>query len=104
MLKLLENCESFQWDEGNSEKNWISHKVTRSESEQVFFNKPVILSNLKISKKEKRWYLLGKTDQDRKLFTVFTIRDTSIRIISARDMSKKEKELYDEEIKKNTSI
>ena len=102
MLKLLENCESFQWDEGNSEKNWISHKVTKAEAEQVFFNKPVILSNSKISKKEKHWYLLGKTDQDRKLFAVFTIRDTSIRIISARDMSKKEKEVYDEKIKKDT--
>ena len=103
--ELFENLEGFQWDEGNSLKNWKRHKVTVSECEQVFFNKPIIgASDEKHSKSEKRWYLLGRTDLDRKLFVVFTTRKIFIRVISARDMNKKEKEIYNEEIKKHTKV
>ncbi|MBU2445357.1 MAG: BrnT family toxin [Bacteroidetes bacterium] len=99
MIKIFEKCEGFQWDEGNSEKNRIKHNVFKSECEQVFFNKPIIVSDSKKNyEKEKRWYLLGKTDLDRRLFVVFTIRKNMIRVISARDMSKKERERYNEEI------
>lgn len=99
MNDLLFNCEGFDWDKGNSEKNWILHLVTRSECEQVFFNEPLIVADdTKHSQTEKRWFLLGKTDFERKLFIVFTIRNKLIRIISARDMNKKEKEIYYEQI------
>ncbi len=91
----LKNCVGFQWDEGNSEKNWISHQVTKSDCEQIFFNQPLILGNdLKHSTFEQRYYALGQTDNGKKLFIVCTIRDNQIRIISARDMSKKEREVY----------
>jgi len=91
----LKNCVGFQWDEGNSEKNWISHQVRKSECEQIFFNQPLILGNdLKHSTFEQRYYALGQTDDGRKLFIVCTIRENRIRIISARDMSKKEREVY----------
>ena len=105
MDKIFEKCTGFQWDQGNSEKNWISHKVLKSECEQVFFNKPIIVSdaNKKLSA-EKRWYLLGKTDIGRLLFLVFTMRNDKIRVISARDMSKKERLRYNEEIKKDSEI
>ncbi|MDP8207802.1 MAG: BrnT family toxin [Candidatus Electryonea clarkiae] len=94
----MENCTGFQWDEGNIDKNWIKHKVLNIECEQVFFNTPVfILEDTKHSGDENRWYLLGKTDFDRHLFIVYTIRDNLIRVISARDMSKKEKEIYNEQ-------
>jgi hypothetical protein len=103
MKNIFEKCEGFQWDAGNSEKNLNKHKVTSSECEQVFFNQPIIVQDdTKHSKDEKRWYLLGRTDQDRLLFVVFTIRKNLIRIISARDMNKKEREIYNEEIKKNS--
>ncbi|MBN1639042.1 MAG: BrnT family toxin [Ignavibacteriales bacterium] len=60
----------------------------------MFFNRPLILfDDLKHSGNEKRWYLLGKTDLNRPLFIVFTIRKNLIRIISARNMNKK-KERY----------
>jgi len=105
MKKIFEKCESFQWDEGNSEKNKVKHNVSKSECEQVFFNKLIIISDVKNNyEKEKRWYLLGRTDIDRRLFVVFTIRKNMIRVISARDMSKKERELYYEAIKKDTKI
>ena len=102
---LLDNCEGFDWDEGNVTKNWEKHKVSRIECEQVFFNKPFVVGyDPKHSKREKRWYLLGQTDQDRFLFIVFTIRGELVRVISARDMNQKERKQYHEQIKKNTEI
>ena len=98
MKKLFDTCIGFDWDDGNSAKNWIRHQVSMGECEQVFFNEPIIVSDdIKHSQKEKRWFLLGKTDGERYLFIVFTIRKNRIRIISARDMNKKERRIYHEQ-------
>ena len=87
--------EGFDWDQGNIEKNWLSHAVTPQEIEQVFFNAPLIVADdEKHSKKEKRFLVLGQTDKGRPLFIVFTMRKKSIRIISARDMNRKERKVY----------
>ncbi|MEN8155682.1 MAG: BrnT family toxin [Bacteroidota bacterium] len=97
MKTVFSDCIGFDWDEGNSEKNWILHQVSRNECEQVFFNAPIaVADDLFHSQSEKRWFILGKTDSDRLLFLVFTIRKNLIRIISARDMSKKERRFYNE--------
>ncbi|MBN1347826.1 BrnT family toxin [candidate division KSB1 bacterium] len=105
MDKLLLNCIAFDWDEGNAEKNWIRHLVTRSESEQVFFNEPLIMADdTNRSQFEKRWHSLGRTDVGRLLFIAVTIREELILVISARDMNKREREFYNEQIKKDTSI
>ena len=88
-------CTGFQWDDGNSEKNWNSHQVTKSGCEQLFFNQPLLIGNdKKHSSTETRYYALGQTDDERQLFIVCTIRDNLIRVISARDMSRKEREVY----------
>lgn len=103
MKNIFEKCEGFQWDSGNSNKNFYKHKVSNAECEQIFFNQPIIvLDDTKHSEDENRFYLLGRTDQERFLFVVFTIRKILIRIISARDMNKKEREIYNEEIKKDS--
>jgi len=103
-IELFKNCEGFNWDSGNSDKNWIKHKVSKSDCEQVFFNEPIIVSDdIKHSQNEKRYFLLGKTDVNRILFIVFTIRENLIRVISARDMNKNERRIY-EQIEKNTKI
>ena len=100
MSDTFEDCLGFYLDEGNSEKNWILHQVSRNECEQVFFNAPIIVGDdLFHSQSEKRWFLLGKTDKRRQLFIFFTIRDKLIRVISARDMSKKERRIYNEKSK-----
>ena len=92
--KVLE-CTGFQWDAGNSEKNWISHQVTKSECEQIFFNQPLIIGDDKThSEIEERYFSLGQTDNSRLLFIVSTIRENLVRVISARDMNKKEREAY----------
>ncbi|NOR76595.1 MAG: BrnT family toxin [Draconibacterium sp.] len=98
MKGIFSDCEGFEWDKGNSEKNWIRHKVMQGECEQVFFNEPIIvLNDVTHSQTENRWFLLGKTDTERLLFIVFTIRGNSIRVISARDMNKKERKNYYEQ-------
>ncbi len=98
MKEILDNCTGFEWDKGNSFKNWVRHRVAQGECEQVFFNEPFIdYDDLKHSGDEKRWFLLGKTDAGRFLFIVFTVRKDRIRIISARDMNKKEKRMYNEQ-------
>ncbi len=103
MKNKLEDSEGFQWDKGNIEKNWLKHNVLSTECEQAFFNEPLIVADdVKHSQKENRWFVLGRTDLDRKLFIVFTIRNKLIRVISARDMTKKEREIYNEENKKHT--
>ena len=100
MKKLLYECVGFDWNEANTTKNWIKHKVTPSECEQVFFNQPfVVRGDLKHSGNEKRYYVLGQTDLKRTLFIAFTVRNKLIRVISARDMSRKERKVYNDEQK-----
>ncbi len=92
MAEIFQGAESFEWDEANLSKNWEKHKVSHFECEEVFFNEPFIAAPDKIhSKREARYYTLGKTNQGRQLFVVFTIRGKKIRVISARDTSKKER-------------
>lgn len=90
------NVTGFDWDDGNLLKNWEKHGVTHLEAEQVFFNEPLIVVDDKNhSQDEPRWYSLGRTDAKRTLMVVFTLRNQKIRIISARDMSRKERKIYE---------
>ncbi len=98
MKKKFDNFEGFEWDSGNSDKNWFRHQVSQGECEQVFFNEPIIVTtDDKHSQNESRFYLLGTTDSGRMLVVVFTKRKNKIRIISARDMNKKERNFYNEQ-------
>ena len=95
--KLLQECIGFEWDDGNREKNWINHQVTTAESEEVFFNQPLFVTDsTQQNESEDRYYALRQTNLERLLFIVFTIRKKHIRVISARDMSRKEREVYQE--------
>jgi len=85
----------FQWDEGNSDKNWGRHQVTQPEAEQVFFNRPVLVTHDPgHSATEARYFALGRTDARRLLTVVFTIRGEFLRVISARAMSRRERTFY----------
>jgi uncharacterized DUF497 family protein len=93
--RKLEKCTGFEWDDGNITKNWDTHDVSTGECEQIFFNKPLIIKRDKEhSELENRYYVLGRTNLNRLLFAVFTIRDDKVRIISARDMTDTEIERY----------
>ena len=93
----LTDITGFDWDEGNARKN-EKHNVSMAEAEQVFFNEPLlVLEDSKHSKKEPRFHALGKSDEKRQLHITFTLRQAGekIRIISARDMHKKERAIYE---------
>ncbi len=99
--KILQDCTGFQWDEHNAKKNWQKHKVTPAECEEIFFNRPLLVADdVRHSQSERHFFAIGKTDLDRKLFIVFTVRKKLIRIISARNMNKKEKRRYEKYEKK----
>lgn len=101
---ILDLVEGFEWDEGNIGKNWEKHKVSHIECEEIFFNIPIIVRKDALhSTSEARYFVLGKTDRDRLLFVVFTVRGARIRIISARDMNRKERKVY-EQTKENTQV
>jgi len=88
----------FEWDAGNERKSVEKHGVNQLEAEQVFFNVPLlILSDDKHSQVEPRYHALGKTDGARLLHITLTLRleDTLIRVISARDMHRKERLIYE---------
>jgi uncharacterized DUF497 family protein len=89
---------AFDWDEGNARKN-DKHGVSMAEAEQVFFNEPLlVIDDTKHSQGESRFHALGKTNEDRFLHITFTLRnaDESIRVISARDMHRKERKIYEQ--------
>jgi uncharacterized protein len=89
----------FDWDDGNSRKSLEKHNVSHSEAEQVFFNQPLlVMEDNKHSHQESRYHALGITDDERFLHITFTLRisETLIRIISARDMHRKERKSYEQ--------
>ena len=93
--KILTRLSGFEWDEGNLLKNWEKHHVTAPECEQVFFNRPLLTqADGDHSNAEARFFALGQTDSGRRLFVVFTVRGNLLRVVSARDMSRKERKAY----------
>jgi uncharacterized DUF497 family protein len=91
----LARATGFEWDVGNATKSWAKHTVSQAECEQAFFNSPLVLAaDPAHSSREPRFFALGRTDEGRLLLLVFTLRDTLIRVISARPMSRREREVY----------
>jgi len=91
----LPEFEGFDWSAGNAEKNWLRHHVAPSEAEQVFFNLPLVLAaDVGHSGGEQRHFALGQTNNGRELFVAFALRGNLLRVISARDMSRKERRIY----------
>lgn len=82
--------DGFEWDEGNIEKNLFKHNVTPEEAEEAFYSDP-----RKVFKaRHGRYHLYGQTDAGRILFAVFVLKGTVVRVISVRDMDKKERKIY----------
>ena len=103
MMVIYKNdCPSkitgFNWDDGNARKN-EKHGVSMAETEQVFFNSPLLLlEDAAHSQQEPRHHALGKTDEGRTLHITFALRQVGllIRVISARDMHRKERAIYEQ--------
>ena len=92
----LSAVTGFEWDAHNTDRNRAKHFVESQECEEVFFHEPlVVVEDAKHSQDESRFHALGKTSTGRRLLLVFTIRADKIRVISARPMSRKEREIYE---------
>jgi hypothetical protein len=92
----LARIVGFDWDEHNSSKNVLGHNVSQAEAEEIFFHTPVLLmDDVKHSASERRLLLYGSTTAGRPLTASFTTRANRIRIISVRDMSRKERRVYE---------
>lgn len=99
----LARITGFDWDDGNSRKSEEKHGVSQNEAEQVFLNEPVVVSeDERHSLTEQRFHALGQTDTGRRLHVTFTLRgeETLIRVISARDMHRREKTIYEQSVEK----
>ncbi len=91
----LDSPVGFDWDDANVEKNWERHRVAFWEAEEVFFNEPLLVHlDAAHSARERRHVAFGHTDSGRFLFIAFTIRNRLVRVISARDMTRKENRIY----------
>ena len=100
MAISLHRIEGFERDDGNARKSEAKHGVTQAEAEQVFFGEPLLLlRDERHSGGEARLHALGRTDAGRHLHVTFTVRrdGTRIRVISARNMTRKERARYDQE-------
>jgi uncharacterized protein len=92
---ILGEFTGFDWDEGNRGKNWRLHDVSDTECEQIFFNQPLLtLPDEEHADGEARYLALGRTDRGRRLAVIFTSRRDRLRVISAREMTKRERTLY----------
>jgi uncharacterized protein len=96
----LARVVGFDWDEGNARKSEDKHGVSQAEAEQTFMNEPlIVLEDERHSEREPRFHALGRTDVGRVLHLTFTLRasGTLLRVISARDMSRRERQRYAQE-------
>ncbi len=104
-MNIYSELNGFDWNDANRYKNWKKHHVAWWECEEVFFNQPVyVFPDSAHSGTEMRHYVLGVTNANRPLFIVFTKRGDNIRIISARDMHRKERKAYHEKAKRDSKI
>jgi uncharacterized DUF497 family protein len=97
VFERLAQCTGFEGDAGNAPKLWDRHHVTSGECEQVFFGEPLLIApDARHSQRERRWAAWGRTTEGRALAVVFTLREERIRPLSARDMNRKERRLYEQ--------
>lgn len=103
-MRVLPRVLVFEWDKGNLDKSYEKHGVTPKEAEEVFVSEELyVLPDIKHSQKEERFIAFGKTQEDKHLFIVFTVRKQKIRVVSVRRMHKKEIQKY-ENAKENSKI
>ncbi len=98
-MKVNRKVFEFEWDKGNIAKNQ-KHRVEDKEAEEPFLDKgKIIFKDILHSKQERRFVLIDKTKKKRLLYIIFTIRKNKMRIISARDINKKEVSIYEKAVK-----
>lgn len=93
---IINACEGFEWDKGNRFKSWLKHGVSQEEADEVFLNEPLLLfDDERHFQNEQRIIAFGHSNDGKCLVIAFTVRKNLIRIISARAMNKKERDVYE---------
>lgn len=96
-IRVHSNVKTFIWDSANTEKNWLKHKVKPDEAEEPFFDiKRMEYGDLKHSGVESRHIVVGLTKEQRLLYVAYTMRGGKIRVISACDVNRRERKIYEE--------
>jgi uncharacterized DUF497 family protein len=89
----LMRVDGFEWDENNVVKNILNHDTYPDEIEDSFYNRYKLRRAF-----QQRYLLYGVTDVGRYLFVMFVMKKQAkknlVRVISARDMTKKERQYY----------
>lgn len=88
----------FEWDTGNYPKSFVKHGVDKGEAESCFSDPNYLnVGESYMRKNELRFNALALSNLNRILYLVYTFRGTDerrIRIISARQASREEREVY----------
>ena len=96
-LKLVvRGLRGFDWDAANWRKSELRHGVAAVEAQEILLNDPLCQVDTRHSEVEQRYVALGVTNEGRRLFVSFTVRQSRVRIISARPMSRKERAIHEE--------
>lgn len=86
----------FDWDDGKAETNLVKHGVSFVEAASVFDDDfSVTFSDPDHFINEERLVIIGQSHRGRLLFVSHTDRNNKVRIISARETTRHEKQVYE---------
>jgi uncharacterized DUF497 family protein len=87
----------FEWDENKAAINLLKHQVSLEEAKTVF-DDPLYVNfyDPDHSDDEERYLIIGESSRGRLLIMSYTERGNSIRLISAREVTRSEREAYEE--------
>jgi len=98
ILEVFQGVTGFEWDRANT-AHIANHNVLPDEAEEVFSDKDnIVEEDVEHSTVEKRFLIIGKTQEGRLLYQIFTRRGNNLRVISSRDINRKEVALYEKEV------
>nr|WP_242053684.1 BrnT family toxin [Nostoc sp. FACHB-888] len=91
------NFIKFEWDENKAAINLLKHQVSFEEAKTVFDDPLYVdLYDPDHSDDEERYLIIGESNRGRLLIMLYTERGNSIRLISAREVTRSEREAYKE--------
>jgi hypothetical protein len=87
----------FDWDTNKAARNQSKHQVSFEEAKTVF-DDPLYVDfyDPDHSEAEERYLIVGTSNQGRLLIVSYTERQNSIRLISAREVTRTERQAYEE--------
>ena len=95
-MRVFADAIGFEWDDSNKDKSLTKHGVSNEECEQVFEDvRRQFYPDVLHSRHEERFVIVGATKDEKLLRIAFAVRGDLIRVISARPINRKEKNLYD---------